>query len=102
MDIKIDMDKDTINQEIASAIIQSVLGDHIKDAIKSTLDKMDSPYGNTLQKVVELEVTAVIKNLLHEEYQDILKEAVRQHITDEVVSKVIKAAWDAFFDKLDN
>jgi len=100
MDIKIDMDKDTINQEIASAIIQSVLGDHIKEAIQFTLNKADSPYANSVQKVVEIEVATIIKNLLQNEYHDKLKEAVRQRITDEVVQKVIGAAWDCFFEKL--
>jgi len=93
INVGIHIDAETINQQITAAVAASAIGTELKkqieEAIKSLTRYRDSP----IRKVVEEQIQVMIRDIITNEYNERLRAAICEKLTDEVIDKVIDAAW---------
>lgn len=97
MDIKIDINPEQINQAVVDAIIGSSIGVQIKDIVEKKVQELGNNFNNPIQKVVDQEIRNIIYKLLQSEYQEKMKDMVRQKMTDDTLNSVISKAFEAAY-----
>lgn len=89
--MEIKLDKSTVEQAVADAIVNSAIGDHIKKAVDEMLSKgWDSP----IRKAVEQMIMTTALKMVQAEYADRIKEAVKVHMTEVVLNETVLRMWD--------
>lgn len=89
--MEIKLDKSTVEQAVADAIVNSAIGDHIKKAVDEMLSKgWDSP----IRKAVEQMIMTTALKMVQAEYADRIKEAVKVHMTEAVLNETVLRMWD--------
>jgi len=99
-DLTVAVDAEQINKYVAEAILNSVLGAKLKQAIETEIGKLaeTNRYNGptTLEKVVHEEVLNILWDLMHSEpYASRIRAAVAEQVTDEVVSHIASTGWQA-------
>ena len=97
MELNVNIDPDQINKMVADAVLESALGDAVKNVIDEQVKKLSSSYNNPLDSVVQRHIADMVRATLTAEYTDELRErvhkAVADKMTDDFVSKVIEAGF---------
>lgn len=87
-----------INEFIAKAVMDSAIGVHVQTAVKNQIQKLCTSYDNPFDAVIRSEVCKLIESEIITTYRPLLEErmkkALADHMTDEVVAKIIGAAID--------
>jgi hypothetical protein len=92
VEIKLDLDPEKLNREIADMIINSTVGQHMRGELERQIKSMTQPYGG-LNKVVEEEIAKMIRALIQEKYRDKLLEALKQRL-DGDFDKLFNGFWE--------
>jgi len=97
MDLNINIDPEQINKMVAEAVVDSAIGEQVREQVKKSVTALGSSYNNPIEGVIKQHISALINQVLLDDYADELKakvhEAVSGRITDEFVSKVIEAGY---------
>ena len=88
-----EMDADAVNKVVASAILDSTLGTHLRAIAEKQLQELRSGYKNPIEDAIRSEVYKVVETLVREEFRPKIEAIVRERITDEVISVCTDAAW---------
>jgi|LakMenE18May11ns_1017448.scaffolds.fasta_scaffold8464868_2 hypothetical protein len=99
MDIKLDINPESIQEEVVRAILASSLGNNIKTVIDEQIKELSNTYNKALKIEVQHAITNHITAILRsEEYSNKLKDAVSaklaSSITDEFLDTVVKTAFE--------
>lgn len=86
-EIKVDLTGDSINKAIADAVINSLLGEQIKKAVKTSMEGLYS-WDNPVKHVVSQLVRDEAEKIFNAEYLDIVRIKVREQITDKLLNEV--------------
>lgn len=101
--MQVNLDSRQIEQAMVSAIIDSSLGDVIKEEVQKAIDGLLKDQFNRRSPIriaVEAEIQRIVLLLLREEYGEKMRDAVREKLTDDAIAKAAGAAIDAFHEKL--
>lgn len=104
MDIEVKVDKEAVERAVATAIIQSTIGDKISEVVTKLMKDAMEPAGynkapGILHSVVVTQATEICRKVFVEEYSDKVREMVREKITDELVQKIIDKTWQVWIEK---
>ena len=96
MNIEVDLQPTAINDAIATAVVASRLGVAIKERIETFLNE-DHGYGSpTLSRAmmiaVDAELQKIVTQFINVEYCETIREMVREHLTEDVVSHLVMQA----------
>lgn len=81
MEVNVAIDGDAVNDAVVKAIVDSVLGQKIRDELKR---QATSYYQHDVVKNVLAElVRQYARELAHDEYGDVLKEKIRKQMNDD-------------------
>jgi len=99
MDIKLDINPESIQEEVVRAILASSLGNNIRKVIDDEIKDLSNTYNKALKIEVQNAITNHITAILRsEEYSNRLKDAVNaklaSNITDEFLDAVVKTAFE--------
>jgi hypothetical protein len=101
MAIEVNITPEQINEAVGQAIVDSAIGQSMKKLLEEKVKELGNPYSGLLPKVLEQEVALVLREMIREEpYATMIREKVKEKLTDEIVYKVTNAAYDSFFEKL--
>ncbi|GAF70777.1 unnamed protein product [marine sediment metagenome] len=99
MDIKVDIKPEQINQAVSEAIINSVIGERLKEAIESELKRMSDRYDSPIRDVVRNMILGTLRDIISRDYKALIEAKVKESITDEMMSTIIDKAWKSFETK---
>lgn len=74
MDVKLDLKPEQINQFIADKILESVIGTNIKKEVEKKISELDEGIYET-----------PLKNMVHGEVNNVVRELITTHFKDEIV-----------------
>ena len=87
-----------VNEFVAKAVLESQIGEAVQGAMKRVMEDLKKSYNNPFDAVIKEHVNAIIDKEVITTYRPILeagiKEALNNHMTEEVVEKIISAALD--------
>lgn len=89
-----------INRQITEAVAKSAIGDQLRKVVDEEVKRISGhTYDNPLRKVVQDEIMRTVVEILRAEpfatqIRDLVKAAVTTSMTQEVVNKVLEAAWE--------
>ena len=96
MNIEVDLQPTAINDAIATAVVSSRLGVAIKERIETFLNEDRYCGSPTLEKAMTMAVDAelykIVTQFIHGEYSETIREQVREHLTEDVVSHLVMQA----------
>ncbi len=92
--LQVHIDPERLNKYIGDAVLNSVLGTHIKQAIEKQLATYSM--NNAIGDCVRSEVQRAIMQLLREEYSEAIKTHVRAHMSNEILRAITDKALDQF------
>lgn len=81
---ELNIDPKDIERAVKEAVIHSALGEKMKAAITELLNQWDSP----VKAAIQAEATAIIRELVQEEYKPLLKKAIHDRLTDKMVEEI--------------
>lgn len=90
--LNVEVNAEKVNQYLANAILESVLGEEIKKAIKEKL--ADYSLRNTIQASVNSHISKIIYQLLQEEHGEEIKKAVKDKMSEGIVTELASKALD--------
>lgn len=87
-----------VNEFVAKAVLESQIGEAVQAAVNRVMEDLKKSYNNPFDAVIKQHINAVIDKEVLSTYRPILeagiKEAMKNHMTDEVVEKIISAALE--------
>lgn len=87
-----------VNDFIAKAVLESQIGEVVQKAVKRSIEDLSKSYNNPFDEVIKRHVSAIIDKEVMATYRPVLeagiKEAMKNHMTDEVVERIISAALE--------
>jgi transcription termination factor NusB len=96
MDIKIDIDKAAVEQQIVNALMQSAIGEEIEKGIKEFFDKRE--YNETaVQRACRVSVHNRLVILVDEavnQHKEKIKEMISKQLTDDAIAQFVTKAWE--------
>jgi len=98
--VDIQISPEQINEYLVKTILESSIGTAIKKIIDDEVAKLSRAYDNPLQKVVEVEMARQIQVMIQTDYTELLKQKIREHLTEEALSNISSAAWDTLYEKI--
>lgn len=91
MEVKVDLSGEQINDALAKAILDSVIGDKLLNKVEIEVEKIVSGYQSTLDGIVNQEISNHIRELLRTEYKEKIQAAVRERFnSDETITKAVE------------
>lgn len=94
MEIKVDYEQ--INKYMADKLIESSIGEALKDVIDKEIKNLTSSYNNPVEPVVKNHIRNAVSNFIGDEYREKIQGIVREKLTDEFVQDLIDRLWDKF------
>lgn len=96
LDVKIEIDKDKVNQAITDAIIESAIGDEMRKQIRLQLDSMSRAYDNPYKRTVETLIADQVAQIFHAEFEDAVAAKIRELMTPEELDRIAMKAFHEF------
>jgi len=98
MNVDVKIDAEQINKMVASAILNSVIGKEINEAINKFIKSCDqiNTWNNPITKAVESEIRKQIAFIINNEYKCVIEQKIKKCITDDVVSSITAKAWEYY------
>ena len=97
MALEVNIDPQQINDYLSRAVLESAIGQAIKDQVVAYIKKMESTYDNPVKGAVEREVFQLVTTVVHEQFRPQIEAAVREYMTEAVITEVAKKALDKLY-----
>lgn len=103
--INLNIDPKEVEQAVAQAVLASSLGTILQEVIKEK--SMDSGYGrNTFKDAISRKVDSIVMeavaNHIQMNHAEKIKQMIAGYMTDQVLSELIKKAWDTLMGKIND
>jgi uncharacterized membrane-anchored protein YjiN (DUF445 family) len=87
-----------INEFVAKAVLESQIGNAVKDSVARVMKDLQTAYNNPFDQVIKQHVSAIIETQLRETYKEQIqaqiKDALAKAVTDDFVQKLVQVAID--------
>lgn len=83
--IKVEIDAEAVNRQVAEAIVNSALGERVEKAVNDALGKGYFSGRDAIKDAIEHEVYEQARRIVREEFTEQIKEAVRAKATPELI-----------------
>lgn len=87
-----------VNEFLAKAILESQIGDVVKESVNRAVGDLSRGYNNPFDSVIKREVERLIAAEVESTYRPMLeagiKSAMEKYMTDDVVQTIIRAATE--------
>ncbi len=101
MDIKVDIDAAAVERQVVEAVLQSSIGTALTEQVKE-YGANAYKLNDAIRRVVDEKVKQTISVMLGQEpYVSMIRDKVREHLTEEIVSKAVAAAWETYMDAVE-
>lgn len=98
--MQVNIEPDDIQQAIVDAVIASTLGEAIKSVIQKELDDLCQHREGAIKKAIRLEIQKIVLFVIRDEYGEVIRAAVREELSDRLVTEIASKALEAVWDKL--
>ncbi|MHC4621286.1 MAG: hypothetical protein ACYTEQ_26375 [Planctomycetota bacterium] len=95
---EVKIDPQQVNEAIVQAVLESQIGDKVREAASKALEKTGYPARSVIDDVIYQEVKNVTAALVRQEHEDELKRLVRDNLTMEKIEEVFTAVWKRVMD----
>lgn len=99
MQLEVKIDQEAVQQQVVQAIVDSAIGEQIKAAVQRGLTQETGDWNNrktlvqrAVDEVLAREIAQIATDLVSSKREDIKAQMVEK-FTDEVLGKMIGAAW---------
>lgn len=87
-----------INEFVAKAVLESQIGNAVKDSVARVMKDLQAAYNNPFDQVIKQHVLAIIETQLRETYKEQIqaqiRDALAKAVTDDFVQKLVQVAFD--------
>jgi uncharacterized membrane-anchored protein YjiN (DUF445 family) len=87
-----------INEFVAKAVLESQIGNAVKDSVARVMKDLQATYNNPFDQVIKHHVSAIIETQLRETYKEQIqaqiRDALAKAVTDDFVQKLVQVAID--------
>lgn len=87
-----------INVFLSNAVLESNIGEAVKESVEKTLKSLTSSYDNPFDKVVKDQVINLIQEQISSTYRPLIEEQVKtslqKSLTDRIVGEIVQSAID--------
>lgn len=91
MQIRVRIDPEDVNRELAAAILGSGVGDRVRKAVDKALNEKPGTYGDIFEQAIQASLKDHIKAILESEpFATEIKEKVRERLTNATVDAFVK------------
>lgn len=97
MELKVDLDQDQVNAEIAKAVMESTIGEQIKHAINKHLTSILQGYNNPIENAIK-EIVVEITTEEVRKHEAKIREEISTHLTKTMIKDVI-GKFKTFLEK---
>ena len=85
-----------INEFVAKAVLESQIGNAVKESVARVMSQLQSSYNNPFDQVIRQHVSAIIETQLRETYKEQIQAKVQEGLanvmTEEFVQRLVEAA----------
>ena len=97
MELNLNLDKDAIEKAVTDAIIKSSIGDIIQSAIRERMQ--DFKLKDAIGKVIDQQIAVIVRDtLLKDDAKSAMTEAVKAHLTKDLISVIVGKACDKIWN----
>ena len=100
MDINVNLDANTINAEVASAVAKSAIGTELSKQITAVVKRLGSSFESPVKKVVDVTVAEIIRKVVKDTYTAQIEALVIEKLTTKFLKDVVDSMWAAWESKL--
>jgi len=93
MEVNVDIKKEDIEKHLVEAIINSSLGEELKNVCDDALKDLTG-FNSPLKRSIEKTVGNVIDNFVRTTYKEVIEAEVKKCMTEEVVADIARKAWE--------
>ena len=99
--IDVDIDRESVQQELVQAIMDSSLGKEIQESIEKIFEKKGSIYNPTsvVQKAIQSALEQEVKNItikIIEKQSTRIRKLVEEELTDDVIDRMVRKVLDRY------
>jgi len=103
--MNIDLNTEEIQKAIVDAVVNSTMGETIKEELNKVLtEKIGTyPQHTIFEIAIKQEVNKILNNAIREELEkrrEYIKELLTEKMSDETLKTITNAAWDSLMDKI--
>ena len=92
--LEVNLSGEQVNQFIADAILKSVIGEQINTCIRERL--ADYQFKQSIARVIDSAISKLVWNLLSEAHGEVMRAAVLEKISGDVVAELAGKALDSW------
>lgn len=89
--MNLSIDPAAVEKLVADAIVQSALGEKVKKAVT---DAVSRSYDSPIEAAVKVSVHEVARQLVHAEFTDVIRAAVKAKLTPDYLEKLVTNITD--------
>lgn len=88
MDLKVNLDPNEVNVQIAKIVVESSIGIHIKAAIEKNMKSLLEGYQNPIELAIKDIVLEIVKDEVRKK-ESLIRETVSRGLTEKMVTSVM-------------
>lgn len=99
MSLSIDINPEDVNKMVSEAILNSAIGENVKKQIDTYIKELNYSHSSPIKDVIQGTVSCMIRETIESEYKEqlreILKQALDERITIDLMSGIVDSAMEA-------
>lgn len=99
--IPVSVDPEAINKYIADQILESALGDRLHETVATALKALTGFGNDPLKTAVISEINKQITDLVAKEYAEMIRNSVREKLTDEFIDNLVNGFINSITVRMD-
>ena len=97
--VAVEVDDKAVNKMVADAILNSALGERLREIVKEQLDTLRNSYNNPIKAAVERQINLVVTSIVENEFRGNIEQVVREQLTPEITAEVARKAWASLINR---
>lgn len=89
MELNVNINPEDINKLVADAVLQSTIGVQVRKIVEDKVKELAQRYDNPIQKVVEYEISNIIRQVLIEKHSDEMKKKIEEELSKQMSSEFV-------------
>lgn len=99
MNVKLDITPEQINDLIVKSVVESAIGESLKDIIELKVKAFKSTYNNPMEPIIEKMINEMMLKLVEEDYKEAIEAYVKEHVTEDIVKELVSKMWDHYISR---
>lgn len=92
------LDPAVVNKYVSEQILNSQLGESLRQLINKTIEDVSKSYNNPFEHVIKQHVANAIEHCVTTQYKEKIREEVKKRVTEDKIDQIVEAMWSRLKD----